>query len=278
MTSLQVREVCFSYSNGLVLHNVNLDIGSGEMVALIGPNGSGKTTLVKLISGILQPRRGEILLDGYDLSSLDRKQIARNVAVVPQQFQIPFAFTVTDVVLLGRIPYLRAFAKESEADQRSVARVLEITGIRELARRRFDELSGGERQKVILAMALAQETRMLLLDEPTAHLDVAHQVEILELVKSLNRERDLTVIAAIHDLNLASLYFERLVLLKQGRILADGTPVQVLTEDKIREAFSTSVDVTCHPVTGTPQVVLLPSDYSGHRDGGVPVIQADREV
>jgi len=228
------------------------------MVALLGPNGSGKTTLIKLASGVLKPSQGEIKLDGSSLSRLSRRSIARTMAVVPQQFHIAFAFTATEVVMLGRIPFLKAFTEEREIDRQFVSSALKLVGISELKERRFDEISGGERQKVILAMALAQQPKLLLLDEPTVHLDIAHQIEILELVRSLNKERGLTVIAAMHDLNLASLYFDRLVLLKEGRVSADGTPHQVLTEAGIREVFSASVGVEPHPVTGTPHIVVMP--------------------
>jgi len=258
MVSLQVQGVSFSYLDGLVLHNINLSIKAGEMVGLLGSNGSGKTTLIKLASGVLKPGQGEIKLDGANFRQLSRKSIARSIAVVPQQFNIPFAFTATEVVMLGRTPFFRAFAEESEIDRRFVANALKLVGISDLAERRFDELSGGERQKVILAMALAQQPKLLLLDEPTVHLDIAHQVEILELVRRLNLERGLTVIAAMHDLNLASLYFDRLILLKEGRVSADGTPAQVLTEEGIWEVFSASVIVTPHPVSGVPHIVIMP--------------------
>ncbi len=260
MISLQIRQVDFSYLDGQVLHNINLSIEAGEMVGLLGPNGSGKTTLIKLASGVLKPSQGEIRLDGHKLSQLSRKSIARSMAVVPQQFHIPFAFTATEVVMLGRIPFLRAFAEESEVDRRSVTNALELVGISELRERRFDELSGGERQKVILAMALAQQPKLLLLDEPIVHLDISHQVEILELIRRLNVEQGLTVIAAMHDLNLASLYFDRLILLKEGSVSADGAPAQVLTEARIEEVFSASVRVEPHPATGVPHIVVMPKE------------------
>jgi len=260
MISLQISQVYFSYLDGLVLHDINLSIRAGEMIGLVGPNGSGKTTLIKLVSGILKPSQGEIRLDGSSLSRLSRKSVARSLAVVPQQFHIPFAFTVGEVVTLGRIPFLKAFAEESKVDRQFVANALELVGISELKERRFDELSGGERQKVILAMALAQQPRLLLLDEPIVHLDIAHQAEILELVKGFNVEQGLTVIGAMHDLNLAALYFDRLVLLKEGRVWADGTPAQVLTEDIIREVFSASVRVQLHPTAGVPHIIVTPKE------------------
>jgi len=265
MIGLQIRRVNFSYLDGLVLQGINLSIGAGEMVGLLGPNGSGKTTLIKLASGILKPNQGEVRLDGTSLSQLSRKSVARCIAMVPQQFHISFAFTAKEVVTLGRIPFLKAFAEESETDKRLVLDALELVGVNELAQRRFDELSGGERQKVILAMALAQQPKLLLLDEPTAHLDISHQVEILELVRRFNVEHGLTVIAAMHDLNLASLYFSRLILLKEGRVLADGTPAQVLTEQTICEVFSASVKVEPHPVTGVPHIIVMPKGSDTER-------------
>ena len=258
MISLQIRGVYFSYLNGLVLHDINLSVAAGEMVGLLGPNGSGKTTLIKLASGILKPEQGEIKLGDTSLSQLSRKSIARSVAVVPQQFHIPFAFTVSEVVTLGRMPFTKAFSGETTADRQAVAAGMELVGISPLAPRRFDELSGGERQKVILAMALTQQPKLLLLDEPTAHLDISHQVEILELVRNLNMRQELTVIAAMHDLNLASLYFDRLILLKEGRSSAEGTPAQVLTESRIKEVFSASVRVAPHPATGVPHIIVMP--------------------
>jgi len=265
MVSLQVRQVYFSYLDGLVLHNIDLSVKSGEMVGLLGPNGSGKTTLIKLASGVLKPNQGEIRLDDSSLYQLSRKSIARSVAVVPQRFNIPFAFTTNEVAMLGRTPFLKVFAEESEVDKQFVANALELVGISELKERRFDELSGGERQKVILAMALAQQPGLLLLDEPTVHLDITHQVEILELVRRLNIERGLTVIAAMHDLNLASLYFDRLILLKEGKVVADGAPDQVLTEGRIREVFSASVRVEPHPITGVPHIVVMPKESAVKR-------------
>lgn len=260
MIGLDIRQVSFSYNNGLILHNVDLSVRPGEMVGLLGPNGSGKTTLIKLASGILKPGQGEIWLDGSNLGQMKRKVVARSIAVMPQQFHIPFAFKVGEVVMLGRIPFIRTLTGETEADREEVARSLETAGITGLEQRHFDELSGGERQKVILAMVLAQQPRLLLLDEPTVHLDITHQVEILELVRGLNRRQGLTVVAAMHDLNLASLYFDRLVLLKEGRVLADGTPSKVITENTLREVFAASVKVEAHPSTGAPHVVIIPEE------------------
>lgn len=258
MIGCELLNVSFSYFNGRVLNDVSLKVKAGEMVGLLGPNGSGKSTLIKLASGIIKSKQGDIQLDGKNLKELNHKEIARRIAVVPQQFHVSFAFTVAEIVMLGRIPFLKPFGEENVADKQLVSEMLELVGLTRLKERRFDELSGGERQKVVLAMALAQEPKLIFLDEPTAHLDITHQVEILELVKKLNAEHGITVLAAIHDLNLASLYFKRLVLLKEGKVFADGTPSQILTQEIISDVFSASVRIEAHPATGVPHVVVMP--------------------
>jgi iron complex transport system ATP-binding protein len=271
MTAISLKNVFFSYFNGIGLKDINLSIEEGEMVGLIGPNGSGKTTLLKLISGVLAPNDGEIYLDGTNLKKLNRKTIAQRVAVVPQQFNLPFAFTVREVVGLGRTPFLKMLA-DGEEEAKVVGQAMEAVEIEPLSGRLFNELSGGERQKVILAMALAQQPKLLLLDEPTAHLDINHQLEILELVRGLNPgssknrqipgdEKPITTIAAMHDLNLASLYFERLILLKEGGIIADGTPQEVLTPKLLSEVFGIEVGIAPHPQTGTPQIVMQVKEH-----------------
>ncbi len=255
-----MKDISFSYLNGFSLRQVSLMVEEGEMVALLGPNGSGKTTLIKLAAGVLNPERGEVLLGEARLRKLSRKEIARRVAVVPQSFNIPFAFTVAEVVMLGRTPFINTLSGEGERD-RSIARhAMELTGIEQFSKRTFNELSGGERQKSILAMALAQEPKLILLDEPTAHLDINHQVEILELVKGLNREQGVTVLGAMHDLNLAALYFDRLVLLKEGAIFAQGPPAAVLTEKTIYDVFGAAVHIQPHPSAEVPHIVILPKD------------------
>ena len=254
-----MRDVSFSYSDSFALHHINLKVGDAERIALLGPNGSGKTTILKLAAGVLTPKEGEILLGERNIKRLSRREVAQRVAVVPQYSYMPFAFSVEEVVMLGRTPFIRTFTGETERDYRAAKHALELTDMENLRTRFFNELSGGERQKVILAMALAQQPRLLLLDEPTAHLDIKHQVEILQLVRNLNEEQGTTIVAAMHDLNLASLYFHRLVLLKEGSIFADGTPNEVLTPQLIQEVFSASVQVGQHPLANVPYVVILPN-------------------
>ena len=259
MSNLSIEHVSFSYPNNrLVLHDINMSIEAGEAVGLIGPNGSGKTTLLKLASGVLHPTIGKVLLENLNLNWLSRNKIAQRVAVVPQQFHVPFAFTVGEIVMLGRTPFIKLMSGEKEQDQQIVQHTMELTGIIDIEKRVFNELSGGERQKAILALAMAQQPRLLLLDEPTTHLDINHQIELLHLVKNLNHEQGVTVVAAMHDLNLAALYFDRLILLKNGSVFADGSPPDLLTKNIIEEVYSTTVQVTQHPTAKTPYVIILP--------------------
>ncbi|MBA7562824.1 Petrobactin import ATP-binding protein FpuC [subsurface metagenome] len=260
MSKLLIKDACFSYMNSFSLKHINLAVNKGEMVALIGPNGSGKTTIIRLVAGVLNLGRGEVLLDGVNIKALSRREIAQEIAVVPQYFYIPFAFTVGEVVMLGRTSFIKNFSGETEKDRRMVRQAMGLTGIEQFASRNFNELSGGERQKVILAMALAQEPRLLLLDEPTAHLDINCQVELLEKVRRLNREREVTVISAIHDLNLASLYFDRLIMLKEGAVVTDGSPSEVLTETTIYDVFGASVQIGQHPSAKVPHIIILPGE------------------
>ncbi len=259
MSELVIKDVSFSYLDGFSLQHIDLTVEKGEMVALIGPNGSGKTTLLKLAAGVLTPGYGEVLLDGASLKKLSRKGIAQRIAVVPQYFHMPFAFTVGEVVMLGRTPFIRALSGETESDHSMARHAIELVGIEQFSSRTFNELSGGERQKAILAMALAQEPKLLLLDEPTAYLDINHQVEILGLVKGLNQKQGVTVVGAMHDLNLAALYFDRLVLLKEGTIVAEGSPSAVLTEKTIHDVFGASVHIDQHPSAKVPHIIILPN-------------------
>lgn len=233
----------FGYGVQVLLYEVSLQIHTGEMVGLLGPNGSGKTTLLRLLSGVLNPQQGQVTLDGRDLHSWGRVGVARRMAVVPQELHIPYAFTVEHMVGLGRTPFIKTFfGAHTREDAAIVQEAMELAGVTALAARVFNELSGGERQRVMIAMALAQQPAMLLLDEPTAHLDVKHQIETLELVQQLNRERGVSVIAAIHDLNLAARYFPRLILFQRG-IVADAAPTAVLEPGLLSRVYGVNVHV-----------------------------------
>ena len=262
MIGLEIKKVSFSYFNGMVLDNISLIINAGERVGLLGPNGSGKSTLLKLASGILKPKYGKIMLGESNLSRLNRKMIARHIAVVPQQVNIPFAFSVEEVVALGRIPFLNPLTEESETDKKIMVEAMAMAGVINTRERKFDELSGGERQKVVIAMALAQQPELLLLDEPTVHLDINHQVQVLEMVRNLNTNNGITVIAAMHDLNLAAAYFNRLILLNKGTIVSDGEPATVLTAINIENVYRTRVRVEVNPLTRIPRVDIMTTSCS----------------
>lgn len=239
---LAARSVVAGYSARDVLQGVDLSLGPG-LCALIGPNGAGKSTLVRVLSGLLRPRAGSVVLDGADIGTLPRAAIARRIAVVPQVFDTLFPFTVREVVMLGRTARLRALAGPREDDVAAVSRALTLLELEQLAGRRIDELSGGERQRAVLAMALAQETDVLLLDEPTVHLDPAHQRATLALVRQLVRERGLTAMAVLHDLNLASAMAARVIILAEGRVAADGPPGVVLTQAAVESVFGAGLRV-----------------------------------
>ena len=252
---LQIDGITFGYDRQPLLYNIHIQVQEGEMIGLLGPNGSGKTTLLRLISGVLRPQRGRIRLDGHDLQDWGRRGIARRVAVVPQELHVPFAFTVEQMVALGRTPFINLFGTRSKRDMSIVREALQSTEIVSLAGRIFNELSGGERQRVIIAMALAQQPELLLLDEPTSHLDIKYQIEILELVQQLNRQSGITVIAAMHDLNLAARYFPRLLLFQRG-IVADAGPAEVLEPRLLSRVYGINVQVGI--LQGAEHLSVLP--------------------
>ena len=258
LAALATERVSFAYAGREVLREVSLELRPGEMTALLGRNGAGKSTLLRLLSGALTPTRGTVTLQGRPLATLPRKEVARRLAVVPQELHVPFAFSVREVVSLGRTAHVPFLQGESARDRRAVEEAIALLELAELAERPYNTLSGGERQRAVMAMAVAQQPSVLLLDEPTVHLDLAHQLEVLKLVRRLHAEGGLTVLAAVHDLNLAALLFDRLLLLDVGRIVADGPPAEVLTAETIHAVFGAAVHVFPHPTTGAPQITLLP--------------------
>jgi iron complex transport system ATP-binding protein len=242
-----------------VVKGVSLQVTGGEMLALIGPNGAGKSTLLRLASGLLRPLRGQVLLDGTDVATLTARDRARRIAVVPQEPPLPAGLTVYEMVGLGRTPYLGALRGPLARDREAVDWAISVTGIGALADRFVDELSGGECQRVVLARALAQQPRLLLLDEPTANMDLHHQVAMLELVRGLTRNQGIAVIAAVHDLQLAALYCDRLGLIVGGELVRLGPPEAVLTAESLLAAFRQQVVLWAHPTHGVPLVALVPN-------------------
>ncbi|RPI87255.1 MAG: ABC transporter ATP-binding protein [Chloroflexi bacterium] len=255
MSMLEIQSLEANYGSRKVLKGLSMTVEEGEVLALIGPNGSGKTTLIRSASGALPWVSGCVLANGQDISRLTEQQRARLISVVPQARDLPDAFPVRQTVLLGRTPYLGWLGVAEAGDRHKVEWALERTGTHALAERRIGELSGGEQQRVLLARALAQETPIMLLDEPTAHLDLHHQSGLLQLVKQLAVEGKKAVLMALHDLNLAALYADRVALLVEGELVSLGKPEDVLKKEILEPAFQVPIAVITHPVYGTPLIL-----------------------
>jgi iron complex transport system ATP-binding protein len=257
---LSVRGLRVGYGGREVLRGIDLDVEEGEVVGLVGPNGGGKSTLLRAVAQGVAPRAGHVQIAGKDARSLNARDRAREVALVPQDPTLPLGYHADEIVVMGRTPYLGFLEQEGPHDRRKADEALRIVGAEDLAQRRVEELSGGERQNVVLARALAQETPLLLLDEPTANLDIGHQVLIAKLLRRLARERGIAVLAALHDLTLASLYCDRLVLLAEGSVVADGAPGFVVTRENLRRAYRADVLVTV--LEGIERPLVLPVDVA----------------
>jgi cobalamin transport system ATP-binding protein len=253
---LQVRDIRFSYAEP-VLKGLSFEIGAGQLLAVVGPNGSGKSTLLKIIVGILQPEGGSVLVAGRDVSSIKRREAARLIGYVAQDSAVRFPFTAMEFVLQGRFAQGRLIGFESEQDIQEANRAMELTNTTQLASRLVVELSGGERQRVMLARSLASRPRVLVLDEPVANLDISHQVRMLDLVRRLTLERDMSAIVVTHELNLAADFATTTLLLKDGEMVAFGTPQDVMTEPLLRSVFETDLVVDANPASGSPRVTLI---------------------
>ncbi|MEU8876658.1 ABC transporter ATP-binding protein [Streptomyces javensis] len=252
---LTARELTLAYEDRTVVDGLDLEVPDGEVTVIVGPNACGKSTLLRALGRLLRPRGGAVLLDGTDLARIPTKKIAQSVGLLPQTPVAPEAITVADLVSRGRQPHQRWWQQWSEEDERAVTDAMERTDVTALADRPVDELSGGQRQRVWIAMALAQETDLLLLDEPTTYLDISHQVEVLDLVRQLNHERGRTVVAVLHDLNQAARYAHHLIAMKGGSIVARGRPGDIVTAELVHEVFGLGSVVVPDPVTGSPLVV-----------------------
>ena len=255
---LDIRELACGYGNQPVLRGVDMSVAAGEMVGIIGPNGCGKTTLVRAATGILPLSAGSVRINGRDVGAMSPREVARIVAFVAQDREVGFSFDVEEIVLMGRTPHMRRFGWETHRDAEVARSAMRMCDISHLAERNINELSGGERQRAFIAMALAQEPGLLFLDEPTSHLDINHQLGILDIVRDLNRRDGLTVVMISHDLNLASEYCDRLYLLCDGKVFAKGPPEEVLVEDTILATYRARVHMDKSPVTGRPLVILVP--------------------
>lgn len=243
MNSIEVKNLRFSYKKDLVLKDISFDVKKGMFLSIVGPNGSGKSTILKLLNNIYYPKSASIQIEGKDINKFKKKELARKIALVPQDTAINYEFTVEEVVLMGRHPYKGRFEKENSDDYKLVEEALKLTNTYELKDRIITELSGGERQRVLIARALAQDPSIILLDEPTAHLDINHQIEILTLLKKLNKDRATTIVLVIHDINLGIRYSDEIIMLNKGKILGRGKPERVITKANIKEAYNLKVEI-----------------------------------
>ncbi len=257
-TLLKITDVSTGYYREEIIKSLSLEIKEGDFLGLIGPNGSGKTTLLRAATRVLNLYQGNIYFKGKDIFQINLKEFCRNIAFVAQDIGVNFTFSVWEMVLMGRIPYLNRLQFESQKDINAAENALIKTDTLNLKQKFMDELSAGERQRVIIARALAQEPVLLFLDEPTAHLDIGHQIQVMDMLKKLNQENKLTIVMVLHDLNLASAYCNRLALLDSGRIYKEGSPEEVLTYQNIEAVYNTLVLVNENPLTKKPNVILVP--------------------
>jgi iron complex transport system ATP-binding protein len=260
---IQLYNVSLGYNHRAILHDVNIKAKPGQVLGLVGPNGSGKSTLIKGMARVIDMFSGRILIDCRDIRTIKREELARLVATVPQSPALPGAFTAFEVVLMGRTPHLGLLRYEGGMDLAIAWQSMQATHTQSFAERRISELSGGEKQRLIIARALTQQPRAMLLDEPTANLDINHQVEILNLVKSLCLEQSLTVIIALHDLNLAAQYCDWMVMLNGGKVYAEGTPVDILTAPNIKKVYGAEVCVYPHPINKLPTTLITAGGVHG---------------
>ncbi len=251
--TISADNISVRYGEHHVIEQFSLAVDQGGFIGILGPNGCGKTTFLRAISRILKPDQGAVFIDGLDAESYDSRTLAKTIGCVGQETDVAFPFTVREIVLMGRYPHIGKLAPLSPKDLAIADEAMKTTNTFHLADRLITEVSGGERQRVLIARTLTQQPRILLLDEPTSHLDINHQIEIMDLIRDLTPK--ITVIGVFHDLNLASYFCDRIVLMKQGKILAVGTPAEVLTPEKIRESFSVGMMVSTHPLTGKPHLI-----------------------
>jgi iron complex transport system ATP-binding protein len=253
---LEIRNLNFAYGKNAVLRGINFSAKAGEFISIIGPNGAGKSTLIKMIDGILSTAQSEILLDGKSISDFSRKDLAQKIAYLPQESKFSFAYTVREVVMMGRFPYLKGVFTYSAEDFHIVREMMDLMEINRFAERNFNELSGGEKQRVLIASALAQQPKIILLDEPTSALDLHHQIAIYHILKKLQKQQNLTIIVVTHDINLAAQYCERMTLMGNGMIIRDGEPKSVLQFNLLQETFGVKVYIDINPLTDS--LYILP--------------------
>jgi ABC-type cobalamin/Fe3+-siderophores transport system ATPase subunit len=268
--AIEIQGGARSYGRLSILENISFQVSPGEFFVIIGPNGSGKTTLLKALAGIDPLQAGRVSVFERPIDRYSRNELARMLSYVPQNVPVDFPFTVTQTVLMGRYPHLGVLGIEGRGDLEIADRVLDVAGVRSLADRKVDQLSGGERQRVFIARALCQEPRLLLLDEPTAALDLAHQVRVMDLMESLKRETGMTILMVSHDVNLSVMYADRLLLLKSGKIAALGTPAQVMTYEILESVYGCPLLVDESPLDRLPRITLVPKRFLPGQEDGRP--------
>lgn len=256
MNPLRTEHLDFAYDQRSILNDISLDIEGGSFTGIIGPNGSGKTTMAKLLSKLLKSEKKSIYVNNEDISSIKVAELAREMALVPQSSSINYDLTVYEVVLLGRTPHLKRFQRESHSDHEIVKKALMDTDTYQFKDRLIHQLSGGERQRVIIAKALAQEPNILVLDEPVTYLDVHHQLQVMSLIKDLSKQRNMTIVIILHDLNYALKYCDHVILLNEGKVFKYGDPHEVVTPEHIKAVYNIDVNIVSHPVTRQPLVVF----------------------
>ncbi|HEX7063450.1 MAG TPA: ABC transporter ATP-binding protein [Bacillales bacterium] len=262
MTRLQTKALNIGYAQSLIVENLNISIPAGKITALVGPNGSGKSTILKTMSRLMKPTDGAVLLDGKAIHEQSTKEIAKQLAILPQNPTVPEGLTVSELIGYGRFPHRKGFGTLTKEDKEAVYWAMQATGMVVFEGRPIDQLSGGQRQRAWIAMALAQETDILFLDEPTTFLDMAHQLEVLHLLERLNREQGRTIVMVVHDLNHAARYAHHMVAVKAGDVISEGSPSEVMTADVLREVFAIEADIINDPRTGLP--LCMPFELAGN--------------
>lgn len=261
MSRLYTQDLSIGYVDRIIVENLNLSIPQGKITALVGANGSGKSTILKTMARIMKPQGGTVFLDGKSIHSQSTKDIAKELAILPQNPVAPDGLTVFELISYGRFPHQKGFGNLSKEDKKYIEWALQVTGMLDFYDRPVDQLSGGQRQRAWIAMALAQGTDMLFLDEPTTYLDMAHQLEVLKLLEHLNKEEKRTIVMVVHDLNHATRFAQHVVAIRTGTVICEGTPQEVVTSDVLREVFGIEADIIPDPRTGVP--LCLPYELAG---------------
>jgi len=255
MKIIEIEKLSLGYRAKKVIEELNLSFEAGEFCALLGPNGAGKSTLLKALIGYLPPLSGRILLSGKDLTRWQKQELAKTISLIPQDFQLQFDYTVEEIVLMGRFPYLGLWQKYSDEDKKIVGEVLEKLDLTQMKDELYSQLSGGERRRVSIARALAQQTEILLLDEAFANLDINHQLEIMQILSEINRQAGKLIILVSHNINLSAEYCQRIVLMKNGKVMADGKPAQIITSQNLEKVYQAKLEIIQNPVSGKPNLI-----------------------